>query len=161
MKPISPKANLEGARGGRRLGKGKSGRQLPANRRSKPLRWMTLLSNAETSLFLEPNRIQEFLHCFLDLLLVREMLQKYVGGTLVDSGSPLKFAPRECLEFFAPYGWRPVETQSLLHTAVKLKRLSIGMRSYSPIQLVARPTSRGEESACWRTANPASTNLFS
>ena len=59
------------------------------------------------------------------------MLQKAIGGPLVEAGSPLKFAPREGPEFFAPYGWKAVETRSLLHTAAKLKRLSLGMRLLS------------------------------
>jgi methyltransferase (TIGR00027 family) len=57
-----------------------------------------------------------------------KMLQKTIGRPLVDAGSPLKFAPREGPEFFIPYGWRSVETRSLLHTAAKLKSLSLGMR---------------------------------
>ena len=60
-----------------------------------------------------------------------KMLQKAIGGPLVDAGSPLKFAPPEGPEFFTPCGWRPVETISLLHTAAKLKRLSFGMRLLS------------------------------
>ena len=59
------------------------------------------------------------------------MLQKNIGGPLVEAGSPLKFAPREGPEFFAPYGWKAVETRSMLHTAAKLKRLSLGMRLLS------------------------------
>ncbi len=59
------------------------------------------------------------------------MLQKAIGGPLIEAGSPLKFAPREGPEFFARYGWRAVETRSLLHTAAKLKRLSLGMRLLS------------------------------
>ena len=60
-----------------------------------------------------------------------KMLQKTIGGPLVDAGSPLKFAPREGPEFFAPYGWQLIETRSLLHTAAKLRRLSFGMRLLS------------------------------
>jgi methyltransferase (TIGR00027 family) len=60
-----------------------------------------------------------------------KMLQKTIGGPLVDAGSPLKFAPREGPEFFASYGWQLVETRSLLHTAAKLKRLSFGLRLLS------------------------------
>ncbi len=60
-----------------------------------------------------------------------KMLQKAIGGPLVEAGWPLKFAPREGPEFFAPYGWKLVETHSLLHTAAKLKRLSFGMRLVS------------------------------
>jgi len=59
------------------------------------------------------------------------MLQKTIGVPLVEAGSPLKFAPREGPEFFAPYGWKAVETISLLHTAARLKRLSFGMRLLS------------------------------
>ena len=60
-----------------------------------------------------------------------KMLQKAIGGPLVDAGSPLQFAPPEGPEFFTPCGWKPVETRSLLHTAAKLKRLSFGMRLLS------------------------------
>jgi methyltransferase (TIGR00027 family) len=59
------------------------------------------------------------------------MLQKTIGGPLVEAGSPLRFAPREGPEFFAPYGWKAVETRSMLHTAARLKRLSLGMRLLS------------------------------
>jgi O-methyltransferase involved in polyketide biosynthesis len=59
------------------------------------------------------------------------MLQKTIGGPLHKAGSPLKFAPREGPDFFAPYGWKNVEARSLLHTAAKLKRLSFGMRLLS------------------------------
>jgi len=60
-----------------------------------------------------------------------KMLQKAIGGPLLDAGSPLKFAPQEGPQFFAAYGWKVVETRSLLQTAAKLKRLSFGMRLLS------------------------------
>jgi len=60
-----------------------------------------------------------------------KMLQKAIGGPLGQAGSPLIFAPREGPEFFARYGWKLVETRSLLHAAAKLKRLSFGMRLLS------------------------------
>jgi methyltransferase (TIGR00027 family) len=60
-----------------------------------------------------------------------KMLQKSIGGPLGEAGSPLRFAPREGPDFFAPCGWKAVETVSLLHTAAKLKRLSLGMRLLS------------------------------
>ena len=60
-----------------------------------------------------------------------KMLQKAIGGQLVEAGSPLKFAPPEGPEFFARYGWKVVETCPLLQTAAKLKRLSLGMRLVS------------------------------
>jgi O-methyltransferase involved in polyketide biosynthesis len=60
-----------------------------------------------------------------------KMLHKTIGGPLDRAGSPLKFAPREGPDFFAPYGWKNIEARSLLHTAAKLKRLSFGMRLLS------------------------------
>ena len=60
-----------------------------------------------------------------------KMLQKAIGSPLVEAGSPLKFAPHEGPEFFARYGWKVTETRSLLQTAAKLKRLSLGMRLLS------------------------------
>jgi O-methyltransferase involved in polyketide biosynthesis len=60
-----------------------------------------------------------------------KMLQKTIGGPLDRAGSPLRFAPREGPDFFAPYGWKNVEARSLLRTAAKLKRLSFGMRLLS------------------------------
>jgi methyltransferase (TIGR00027 family) len=60
-----------------------------------------------------------------------KMLQKAIGGPLVDAGSPLKFAPQEGPEFFSPYGWKVVEASSLLITAGKLKRLPLLMRLFS------------------------------
>ena len=59
------------------------------------------------------------------------MLQKTIGGVLADAGSPLQFAPREGPEFFAPYGWKPLEARSLLHIAARLHRLSFGLRLLS------------------------------
>ncbi len=60
-----------------------------------------------------------------------KMLQKSIGGPLVEAGSPLRFAPREGPEFFSPYGWKLVEASSLLVTAAKLKRLPLIMRLFS------------------------------
>lgn len=74
-----------------------------------------------------------FQHWVIDLASpgLLKMLQKAIGGPLLEVGLPLKFAPREGPAFFAPYGWKSVETRSLLHTAAKLKRLSFGMRLLS------------------------------
>jgi methyltransferase (TIGR00027 family) len=60
-----------------------------------------------------------------------KMLQKTLGGSLDEAGSPLKFAPQEGPEFFVPCGWKAVETTSLLPVAARLKRLSLGMRLLS------------------------------
>jgi hypothetical protein len=60
-----------------------------------------------------------------------KMLQSAIGGVLNQSGSPLRFAPRQGPEFFTPYGWRPMGVRSLLITAAKLKRLTFGMRFFA------------------------------
>ena len=69
-----------------------------------------------------------------------EMLQKNLGGQLNAAGSPLKFGPQEGPDFFVPYGWRPVQVDSLLKTAARLKRLSLGMRLVSLL-----PASNGRQ----------------
>ena len=48
--------------------------------------------------------------------------------SLAQVGAPLKFAPVEGPAFFSRLGWTPVEVGSLLHTAAKLKRLTLRMR---------------------------------
>jgi methyltransferase (TIGR00027 family) len=68
------------------------------------------------------------------------MLQKNLGNPLTAAGSPLKFGPEEGPDFFLPYGWRPVQVDSLLKTAGRLKRLSLGMRLVSML-----PASNGRQ----------------
>jgi methyltransferase (TIGR00027 family) len=71
-----------------------------------------------------------FHHWIMDLTspALLKMLQKMIGSTLGEAGSPLTFAPREGPAFFLPQGWKPLEAISLLHTAAQLKRLSFWMR---------------------------------
>ena len=47
-----------------------------------------------------------------------------MGSALGAAGSPLQFGPEEGEEFFRRYGWRPIESRSLLETASVLGRLS-------------------------------------
>jgi len=74
-----------------------------------------------------------FQHWVLDLVSpgLLQMLQKNLGTPLEAAGSPLKFGPEEGPDFFLRYGWRPVQVDSLLKTAARLKRLSFGMRLVS------------------------------
>jgi len=51
-----------------------------------------------------------------------KMLQKQIGSPLRDAGAPLKFAPENGPAFFLNCAWRPIDVQSMLHTAAKLKR---------------------------------------
>jgi methyltransferase (TIGR00027 family) len=56
------------------------------------------------------------------------LLQKRIGTQLGRAGLSLSFAPPEGPEFFVRYGWRPVDVRSLLKTAARLNRLSLGLR---------------------------------
>jgi methyltransferase (TIGR00027 family) len=60
-----------------------------------------------------------------------KMLRKSIGVPLQGAGSPLIFAPRQGPDFFAGYGWRPLERHSLLKAGARLHRLSLGMRLVS------------------------------
>jgi methyltransferase (TIGR00027 family) len=55
------------------------------------------------------------------------MLQKRMAAQL-NQAAPFKFAPDEGLDFFLPYGWKPVDVRSLLKNAARLKRLSFFLR---------------------------------
>jgi methyltransferase (TIGR00027 family) len=56
------------------------------------------------------------------------LLQTQIGAHLGRAGLSLRFAPREGPEFFLRYGWRPADVRSLLQTAARLNRLSLGLR---------------------------------
>jgi methyltransferase (TIGR00027 family) len=55
------------------------------------------------------------------------MLRKRMASQLKEA-APFKFAPEEGPAFFAARGWQPVEVQSLLKNAARLKRLSFFLR---------------------------------
>lgn len=55
------------------------------------------------------------------------MLRKRMASQLREA-APFKFAPEEGPAFFTPRGWKPVEVQSLLKNAARLKRLSFFLR---------------------------------
>lgn len=59
--------------------------------------------------------------------LVRRLRQSK-GSHLGQGSAELKFGPAEGPEYFARYGWKPVQVYSLLHTAARLKRLPFWMR---------------------------------
>ena len=56
------------------------------------------------------------------------MVERNLGKQLGQGGAALKFGPREGPAFFAPHGWTPIDVRSMLKTAARLKRLSLGMR---------------------------------
>ncbi len=51
------------------------------------------------------------------------MLQQTAGKSTSEAGAPLKFGPPEGPEFFTPYGWKPVDVQSLFRAAIATSRL--------------------------------------
>src|SRR5262249_36797818 len=55
------------------------------------------------------------------------LLQKNMAQQLEQGGEPLKFAPAEGPAVFTRFGWKPIDVRSLLKTAGRLKRLSLGM----------------------------------
>ncbi len=69
-----------------------------------------------------------------------DMLRKRVGADLAQAQAPLKFAPTEGPDFFRQSGWQPVLIKSMLHEAVKIKRLRF------PLSLFALlPDSHGKK----------------
>jgi methyltransferase (TIGR00027 family) len=56
------------------------------------------------------------------------MVQRQLQPHLDQAGAVAQFAPKEGPSFFTRYGWKPIDVQSLLKTAARLKRLSLGMR---------------------------------
>ena len=61
------------------------------------------------------------------------MLQKQVGTSLAQAGSPLKFGPEKGPAYFEDCGWKAVEVRSLLQTAAKLNRLSWLFRLFAKL----------------------------
>ena len=58
------------------------------------------------------------------------MLAKRMSSNL-NQRAPFKFAPPEGPAFFVPYGWKPVQVQSLLKNAARLKRLRWWMKLFA------------------------------
>jgi methyltransferase (TIGR00027 family) len=56
-----------------------------------------------------------------------------VGPTLDAAGASLKFGPEDGEEFFCRYGWRPIESRSLMKAAAGLNRLSVQMMEFASI----------------------------
>jgi methyltransferase (TIGR00027 family) len=58
-------------------------------------------------------------------------MMKKTYDTLDEADASMKFAPAEGPEFFTPFGWRPTEVHSALHSAAKLKRLPFLYRLFA------------------------------
>jgi methyltransferase (TIGR00027 family) len=59
-----------------------------------------------------------------------KLLKQKMGSQMGDS-AVLKFAPAEGPNFFAGYGWKPLEVRSVLKTAGQLKRLPLFLKIMS------------------------------
>jgi methyltransferase (TIGR00027 family) len=77
-----------------------------------------------------------------------QMLRKNVAKTLDSAGAVLQFAPPEGPPFFEPYGWKPLEVESMIKTAAKQGRLTFVMRLAAML-----PESKGKQgSSPWSGA---------
>jgi methyltransferase (TIGR00027 family) len=56
------------------------------------------------------------------------MIQRQLQPHLDQAVAVAQFGPPEGPLFFTRHGWKPIDVQSLLKTAARLKRLSLGMR---------------------------------
>jgi len=74
-----------------------------------------------------------------------KMLQKQIGSRLEQASAPLKFGPAEGPHFFEKCGWKLIDVRGMLHTAAKLRRLSLLFRLFALF-----PDSKGEKpKAIW------------
>jgi len=69
-----------------------------------------------------------------------KMLQKGMGQRIREGKAGFKFGPEEGPDFFARYGWTPIDVRSMLQTAARLKRLTPWMRLLSLL-----PESKGKQ----------------
>ena len=74
-----------------------------------------------------------------------KMLQRQVGVRLGEAGAPLKFGPAEGPRYFERCGWKPIDARGMLHTAAKLRRLTLLFRLFALF-----PDTKGEKpKAVW------------
>lgn len=69
------------------------------------------------------------------------IMEKRINSPLRQAGMPLRFAPPEGLDFFAPFGWKDIDCRSNFKTAAKLKRLPLFLRLLALLPQPDRPTS--------------------
>lgn len=74
----------------------------------------------------QPSTFQSWVLDLASPGLVRRLQHR--GSHLRKGVAELKFGPAEGPEYFARYGWKPVEVHSMLHTAGRLKRLPFWLR---------------------------------
>jgi len=61
------------------------------------------------------------------------MMQRRTGKALQRAGAAFQFGPAEGPDFFVPNGWKPIQIESLLHTAARFKRPPLLLRFFAKI----------------------------
>lgn len=61
------------------------------------------------------------------------IMQRRTGKALEKAGAPFKFGPAEGPNFFQPNGWKPIQVESLLHTAARFRRPPLLLRFFARI----------------------------
>jgi len=61
------------------------------------------------------------------------MMQRRTGKALQEAGAAFKFGPPEGPDFFVPNGWKPIQIESLLHTAARFGRPPLLLRFFAKI----------------------------
>jgi methyltransferase (TIGR00027 family) len=61
------------------------------------------------------------------------MMQRRTGKALEKAGAPFQFGPAEGPNFFSPNGWKPMQIESLLHTAARFRRPPLLLRFFARI----------------------------
>lgn len=72
------------------------------------------------------------------------MMQRRTGKALEQAGAAFKFGPAEGPDFFVPNGWKPVQVESLLHTATRFRRPPLLLRFFAKIS----------DAQTWQTKRP-------
>jgi methyltransferase (TIGR00027 family) len=68
-----------------------------------------------------------------------EMLRQTVGPHTEKAGAPLKFGPPEGPEFFEPFGWTPLQTESVFKAAVETNRVPKELEAFREFQEPPKP----------------------
>lgn len=92
-----------------------------------------LATEQATSLAADLSDQKNFRHWIFDLQspALLSMANENMGGMLTGSGAKFQFAPEQGEEFFEQYGWKHIESKSLLPAALALDRLSGDLKTYA------------------------------
>ena len=61
-----------------------------------------------------------------------KLMQRTTGKQLSEAGAAFKFGPPEGVNFFAQYGWEPMDVQGMLKTAAQFNRAPVELLSLLP-----------------------------